>query len=254
MRSGLYRQGASVSFSHLYHAHHNLHTEDLVFWLGLAAQQPGPILELGCGTGRVLIPLAQSGHRVVGLDNDSGMLALLKANLPPALEQAVRVFRADFTRFRLACSFGLILMPCNTYSTLSQDERRSTLRHVREHLSREGAFAVSLPNPDWLRSLPARSPAEVEEVFAHPLDGEPVQVSSAWRRTRAEFVLVWHYDHLKPDGTVERLTVQQKHDLAPVADHLAEFRAAGFAQVQSFGDFDRSDFSADSAELILLAS
>jgi SAM-dependent methyltransferase len=241
-------------FPYLYHAHHSLHTEDLAFWLDLAAQRPGPILELGCGTGRVLIPLAGSGHAVVGLDSDPGMLALLKANLPPALQQNVRVFRADFTRFRLACSFGLILMPCNTYSTLSPEERRLTLIRVREHLSRGGEFAVSLPNPDWLRSLPARSAAEVEEVFAHPLDGEPVQVSSAWRRTRQEFVLVWHYDHLKPDGTVERLTVQRKHHLAPVADYLAEFRAAGFAQLQSFGDFDRSVFSADSPELILLAA
>jgi SAM-dependent methyltransferase len=243
-----------VSFSHLYHTHHSLHTEDLAFWLDLAGQRPGPILELGCGTGRVLIPLAQSGQVVVGLDNDPGMLALLQANLPPALQQNVRVFRADFTRFRLACSFGLILMPCNTYSTLSPEERRLTLIRVREHLSRGGEFAVSLPNPDWLRSLPARSAAEVEEVFAHPLDDEPVQVSSAWRRTRQEFVLVWHYDHLKPDGTVERLTVQRKHHLAPVADYLAEFRAAGFAQLQSFGDFDRSVFSADSPELILLAA
>jgi Uri superfamily endonuclease len=94
----------------------------------------------------------------------------------------------------------------------------------------------------------------VEEVFAHPLDGEPVQVSSAWQRSRREFILDWHYDHLKPDGTVERFTVQQKHSLAPVAEYLAELNSAGFDRVQSFGDFDRSPFSTDSPELILLAS
>jgi hypothetical protein len=111
-----------------------------------------------------------------------------------------------------------------------------------------------MPNPEWLRSLPARAPAEVEVIFSHPLDGEPVQVSSAWRRTRREFILDWHYDHLRPDGTVERLTVQQKHDLTPVADYLAEFRSAGFEQIQSYGGFDRSAFTADSPELILLVA
>jgi ubiquinone/menaquinone biosynthesis C-methylase UbiE len=47
-------------FPQLYHIHHNAHTEDLPFWLKLAQQQGGPVLELGCGTGRVLIPLIQA--------------------------------------------------------------------------------------------------------------------------------------------------------------------------------------------------
>ena len=57
-------------FPQLYHAHHNRSLEDLPFWLELAAQAGDPILELGCGTGRVLIPLAQAGYHTIGLDND----------------------------------------------------------------------------------------------------------------------------------------------------------------------------------------
>ena len=49
----------------VYHAHHNRHLEDLPFWLDLAAQTGDPLLELGCGTGRVLIPLAQAGYRTL---------------------------------------------------------------------------------------------------------------------------------------------------------------------------------------------
>jgi SAM-dependent methyltransferase len=247
-----------MSYHLYYHAHHSLHDEDLAFWLDLAAQQPGPILELGCGTGRVLIPLARSGHAVVGLDRDPGMLALLMARMPAELHQTVMLFRADFTRFHLARSFGLILMPCNTYSTLSKPDRQSVLACVRAHLSAEGMFAISLPNPDWLRSIPSRSDAELEEVFPHPLDGEPVQVSSAWKRTRSrsrpEFILEWYYDHLNPDGSVERLSVQLIHDLTPAAYYLEEIHAAGFERVQSYGGFDRSAFTSDSSEWIILAS
>jgi SAM-dependent methyltransferase len=240
-------------FPLLYHAHHCLHSEDLAFWLDLATKQLGPILELGCGSGRIFIPLAQAGRRVVGLDNDPGMLALLKDHLPPEFGQNALVIQADFTRFHLACSFGLIFMACNTYSTLSPDGRRSTLDCVRRHLQPGGVFAASLPNPDWLRNLPARSPVEVEEIFPHPLDGEPVQVSSAWRRNQREFILDWYYDHLLPDGTVERLAVQLKHGLTPVEDYLEEVRLAGFSQVQTFGGFDRSPFTGEGPELIILA-
>jgi SAM-dependent methyltransferase len=240
-------------FPQLYHAHHSLHSEDLAFWLDLALKQNGPILELGCGSGRILVPLAQAGCTVVGLDNDPGMLALLKEHLPPQYNPQALAFQADFTHFHLAKSFGLIFMACNTYSTLSTDGRRSTLDCVRRHLQLGGVFAASLPNPDWLRSLPARSPVEVEEIFPHPLDGEPVQVSSAWRRTRRALILDWYYDHLLPDGTVDRLAVQLKHDLAPVEDYLEEVRQAGFSQVQTLGGFDRSPFTVESPELIILA-
>jgi SAM-dependent methyltransferase len=245
-------------FYHLYHAHHNLNNEDLAFWLNLAAQQPEPILELGCGTGRVLVPLARAGHTIVGLDNDPAMLGFLQARLPAELSQAVLLLQADFTCYHLACRFGLILLPCNTYSTLSALERQAVLACARAHLSHGGIFAISLPNPDWLRSLPSQSDAEVEEVFPHPLDGEPVQVSSAWRRTRSrtrpEFILEWHYDHLMPDGSVERLSVRLSHDLTPAAEYLEQIQAAGFERVQSFGGFDRQAFTPDSTEWIILAS
>jgi SAM-dependent methyltransferase len=237
----------------LYHAHHSLYKEDIGFWLDLASRQSGPVLELGCGTGRVLIPLAQSGHAVVGLDRDAEMLALLKSYLSLALRQQVMIIQADFTRFHLGQLFGLILMPCNTYSTLAVVERQAVLACVRKHLSPDGTFAVSLPNPDWLRGLAASSPVELEEVFPHPLDGEPVQVSSAWRRTKREFILDWFYDHLMPDGTVERYTTRLRHDLTPAVQYLEEFRLAGFARVQSFGGFERPAFSAESPEWVILA-
>src|SRR5512139_2330905 len=118
-------------FPQLYHAHHNRYLEDIPFWLELAAQHGDPVLELGCGTGRVLLPLVRAGHRVVGLDNDLSMLHFLRSHLDTTLQPAPEVFVADLAAFRLAVRFPLIILPCNTFSTLSAEIRRVALQCVR---------------------------------------------------------------------------------------------------------------------------
>ncbi len=244
------RQGFATpnSFAILYHAHHTRHPDDLAFFSRLAEQYGGPILELGCGTGRVALPLSQQGHRVLGLDADVHMLAHFHsfAKLP--------VFQADMAAFRLAIQFPLILLPCNTWSTLSATTRQATLARVKEHLAPNGIFVVSMPNPILLASLPRRGAPEVEEVFPHPLDGEPVQVSSAWLRGAHFLTFTWHYDYLRADGVTERVTAQARHELLSVEGYLAEFAAAGLKMVSLYGDFDESAYTPESSYLISLLS
>lgn len=237
----------------LYHAHHNAHQEDLPFWLDLARLQGDPILELGCGSGRVLLPLAQAGHFVLGLESDPDMLVVLRENVPPALAERVGTIQADMAAFELGQQFALILLPCNTFSTLTAEARRATLDCVQRHLAPQGLFAVSLPNPTLLRKLLGRSQPEVEESFPHPLDGEPVQVSSSWVRTTGHFVVRWDYDHLLPDGNVERFSMQARHALLSTDDYIAELEAAGLSQAALYGDFDRSPYSHQAPYLIVTA-
>ncbi|HSB66003.1 MAG TPA: class I SAM-dependent methyltransferase, partial [Anaerolineales bacterium] len=147
-------------FPELYHAHHNRHLEDLPFWLALATQTSDPILELGCGTGRLLLPLAQAGFRCVGLDRDLGMLRYLHANLDPSLMAKPHCIAADISHFALQEQFPLIILPCNTFSTLATQQRRDCLSRVHKHLEPGGIFAVSLPNPELWRELP--TPSDIE--------------------------------------------------------------------------------------------
>jgi len=254
MRTGYVRQGEVILLPLLYHAHHSLHTEDLPFWLDLADRTGSPILELGCGTGRVSLPLVQSGHSVVGLDLDRAMLETLQQNTPPSLADRVHLLQADLTDFHLAAAFHLVLLPCNTYSTLIRDQRIAALACIREHLKKGGLFAVSLPNPTLLMRLPSHSSPEVEEIFPHPLDGEPVQVSSGWKRSGRSFLLSWHYDHLLPDGRVERLSAQVRHVLASTQTYLDEFAQAGLQVIETYGDFDRSVYVPESPSLIIIAA
>lgn len=237
----------------LYHAHHSRHLEDLPLWLELARQLGGPVLELGCGSGRVLLQLARAGYMVIGLERDAGMLSVLRENMEPRLQGRVGLLQGDMAAFGFERRFPLILLPCNTYSTLSAGQRQATLDCVRRHLHPQGLFAASLPNPALLRRLPRHAEPEIEESFPHPCDGEPVQVSSGWERTSTDYTVNWYYDHLLPDGRVERLTTQVSHGLALAETYLAELEAAGLRRVECYGDFDRSPYSLQSPSLILLA-
>jgi len=237
----------------LFHSHHSLHQDDIPFWESSAARHPGTLLELGCGTGRVLLALAQAGNPVVGLDKDENMLAFLKNNLTPDLALHVAVIQADFLRFRFSKPFSLIIMPCNTYSTLPANDRRSVLACARQNLSPGGAFTVSMSNPLLLETIPFRSDPQVEDIFLHPLTGDPVQVSSSWERTKKSLTVKWHYDILKPDGDVTRLSTEVLQHIVSFPNYLDEMRQEGFTSYTLFGDFDVSAYSSDSPQLIIEA-
>lgn len=237
-------------FPILYHAHHIRHAEDLPYWLELARRQGSPILELGCGTGRVLLPLAKAGYQTTGLDNDPRMLEFLRSQVTPDLKTSLEIVQADLISFELAKSFKLIILPCNTWTSLSQQQRKAALTAIRSHLEAGGVFAASLPNPNLLRSLPVRSAPKFEEAFAHPLDGGPVKVSSAWKRMDRLFTLFWYYDHQLSDGRTERLTARVTHHLASAKEFIQELTTAGFKIRRLYGDYQRSPFEPRSQTLI----
>lgn len=226
-----------------------MYDEDLSFWQALAAQHPGALLELGCGSGRVLSCLAGTGAQVYGLDHQREPLALLRAGW--RLSQQPRVFVADMRAYRLEAHFTLIYVPCNTFSTLDAAQRAATLACALRHLAPGGAFVASLPNPVALRQVSRMGASEVEDVFSHPGDGAPVQVSSAWERDRQRFRLTWHFDHLLPDGSVERLSAHTAHWLVAAETYQSELATAGFAALTTWGDYAFSSFADDSPQLLL---
>ncbi|MBN2045780.1 MAG: class I SAM-dependent methyltransferase [Anaerolineales bacterium] len=236
----------------LYHLHHLNYLEDLPYWLALADQArdldpAGPILELGCGTGRVMQFLRAEGVRVCGLDFDRQMLAYLKEKDPSAT-----VFLADMTNFSLGHHFPLILLPCNTYSTLSAPQRKATLECVNAHLLPGGCFAASLPNPADLIRMGDSEESGVEETFIHPGTQAPVQVSSSWKTIGGTVTIYWHYDLLQEDGTVQRTTHEISHRLDPAEIYLEEVRQAGFDFI-AHGEFNQTPYHPEADFLIIEA-
>jgi SAM-dependent methyltransferase len=235
----------------LYHAHHQGYDEDIAFWISLAETKELDVLEIGCGTCRVLSRFNPGSVDVVGLDLDFSRLVfasrLFGRNKPV-------LFQSDAENFHLSRCFDLVIMPCNTYSTLPSNTRLHVLNNVKCHLKPDGVFAASIPNPFLLEYLQEEDSheQEVEVVFNHPQDGNPVQVSSSMNIHTNQLHITWFYDHLFPDGRVERHVVQVIHFLDTMDVYKNEILRAGLKLKNQFGDFNRSAFDSQSTNWIFL--
>jgi SAM-dependent methyltransferase len=216
----------------LFHLHHIERDEDVSFWLQLAIEVDGPVLELGCGTGRLLLPLLKSGINLCGLDRNYEMLSYLNSQLPNQFLGQVKTFQADLGYFHLDREFSLIFLACNTLSTLQEKTRKSGLVH--------------------LASLPVLGEPEIEATFSHPSSGNPIQVSSEWRRFERYIDFSWHYDHLLPDGLIERQTVQSRHNMISLGEYKGELREAHLDLINLYGDYDKAIYQDDSPYLIMI--
>jgi SAM-dependent methyltransferase len=120
---------------------------DLDVWHGLAGERPGPLLDLGCGTGRVALELVARGVDVTGVDSDPALVSALAAR---ARERSLRVRTAvaDARSFELARTFALVIAPMQVVQLLGGASGRSAmLRRVRRHLEPGGLFAAALADP-----------------------------------------------------------------------------------------------------------
>lgn len=237
----------------IFHQHHAAEVEDIPFWCEIAKSQQGTGLELGCGTGRVLNKLAQIGHRIIGLDLDFESLVFLRGQLSPQLAGRVDIFVADMIAFHLNQKFSFIFLACNTLSTLTKEMRQQLYTRVGDHLSENGIFVASIPNPFQLEILPELGESEIEEIIVHPTTGDPIQVSNGWKKSGKQVVFTWHYDRLLPDGQVERYSINSKHFIESPEEYLNDLRSVNLTPVDVFGDFDKTAFGKESPYLIILA-
>jgi len=115
---------------------------DLPLWRELADREGSPILDVGAGTGRVALDLAQRGHEVVALDRDARLLNALRRR---GTELALSAIAADARDFALGHRFPLILVPMQTMQLLGGPEGRARfLACAREHLAGGGLLAAAL--------------------------------------------------------------------------------------------------------------
>ncbi len=232
-------------------------TEDLPFWLGLAAERGGPVLELGCGSGRVLLQLAREGQRAVGVDNSPAMLARARARLAQRadLQQHVTLVEQDVRALALEERFPLAILPLNTFAhVLTFDEQRTTLIRVREHLAPGGWLALDIPNAAEVYAAPTGGLTLERTVRDEAHNVELMEFSMlALDRSGQLGHITWIYDELARDGTLRRTRVRMTLRYTFPGEMRALLELAGLKLVSLFGGYQRELFDDGSLRMLVLA-
>jgi SAM-dependent methyltransferase len=242
---------------------------DVPFYLEEAASAgspdaPATVLELGCGTGRILLPLARAGHTVTGIERSKSMLARCEAKLaaePRDVRDRVALHQADARQFTVAASTGdgfrLAVAPFRIlqHLTTTADQLRC-LAAVRRHLVPGGRLVFDVFNPHYSLMTRDRS-AEVEETPELRLaDGRYLRRTVRVTRVRwvdqvSEIELIYH---VRTGSAVERVVhaFPMRWYTPSELEHL--LGRAGFRVERSYGTFDRGPLTDESPEIIIVAA
>lgn len=231
---------------------------DVRYYVDLATASGGPVLEYGCGNGRIAIPIARAGVHVTGVDLSATMLADFRERLarePVPTRARVRVKQGDMRSARLRRRFPLVLCTFNAFLHLytRQDVERFLAR-VRAHLAPRGelVFDVSIPEPEELSRDPAR--AYHSPRFNYPRPGDPsgsvlVKYTERFDYDKIRQVLFVAMDFHPQDGSEPWMTPLAHRQFYP-AELEALLHYNGFEIVTQHGDFDGAPVGPSSDMLI----
>ncbi len=236
--------------------------QDVPFYVEIARDSEGPVLELGCGTGRVLIPTARAGIEIVGLDVSPSMLSVCQEKLSCEIRKVqskVKVLRGDMRHFDLAREFRLVTIPFRGFQHLiTLDDQLSCLSSIHRHLIQGGRLVLDVFNPSLPMLIDEKylEETEVEPEVAMPDGRMVVQRFRAVSRDLANQVidgeLIYYVRH--PHGHQERLVhrFQYRYFFRFEVEHLLV--RSGFQVEEVYSDFDKSPYgSKDPGELIFIA-
>lgn len=224
---------------------------DVDFYRSLAVAAGGPVLELGCGTGRVLLPIAQEGIRCAGVDLSRSMLDILAAEAPPNLTVAhSRMQDFDLGEQR----FKLIYAAFRSFQHLyTIEDQLRTLACVRRHLDEGGLLALDVFAPQ-LDLLSMTRTVEREDAHFNDGDTEVMRsVATSVDHARQMMELKIRFERREPNGSVRSDVeeAQLRYFFRYELEHL--LARAGFDKVEVFGGFDRRSYNYVSGETVVVA-
>jgi SAM-dependent methyltransferase len=243
-----------ANFVRFYDLDEGRFTDDLGLYRWLADEWPGSILELGCGTGRVVAALAQVGHQVTGLDSSAAMLQAAEARLartrPAGLVQLVAADMRDFT---LPSRFAWALCALNSLMHLiTLEDQLAALEATRRHLQPEGHLLLDLTNPDpsWLLE-PGERIVRVgvldDSETGHTVVRQVLQHIDPLAQT---LHLTYMYDEIGAEGVVHRAICPLRLRYLFPSEARLLLERAGFEVEQIYGSYDLEPFDGTTERMI----
>ena len=229
----------------LYDLSYGDYTDDVDFYEQLAQAVDGPILELGAGTGRVALPLAQGGREVVGLDASTAMLDRARQKLSNsrlAKGGSLELVEGDMTAFDLGKRFGMILVAADTFQhLLTTKQQQACLECVARHLEPNSIFAFSVRSPASVAwddaGLP--SPLLLDWTRTDPDTGDLVMKVVAGEADPARMVRrqTYIYDRVH-EGAVSRSVFVAELRYSTQAELELLLQHVGLRVTHVYGDYD----------------
>ena len=232
--------------------------DDIDFYLELAEEIGAPILDVGCGTGRVMIPVAQAGYDVYGIDNNPEMLQLFEQKLTrqPNLRSNITIWEGDLLTIEIPQKFNLILLTFNLLMHFHQPETQlQLLRQLRKWVHNDGVLVFDLPNAGETFSTPDLSSFLLERTFIEPNNGHLVilQSQSNLDRVTQMMHIHWLFDEIQADGTLKRTYAQQFLRYFFLSELSLLLQLTGFRVDAVYGDMARNPFEDGCEQMIVLA-
>lgn len=247
-----------ADIAELYDLEHGDFDADIELLLNFAEVVGDPILELGCGSGRLLVPLARAGFKVTGLDSSRPMLDRARSAIDvEGLGNRITLFEADMVRADESPGgpFGLVIFSLNSLMHLTTPgQQRAALVAAREALDPRGQLIIDTlnPSPETLRHL--MDGPHLEGSWDLP-DGSVVDKWSH-RRASAEpqviDTLLW-YDRTRPDGTLTRTRSSFPLRYIHASELALMLELAGFVEPMFYGSYDLDPYDPESDRLLVTA-
>jgi SAM-dependent methyltransferase len=233
---------------------------DLPFYLDLAEQSRGPVLEIACGTGRVLLPIARKGIDICGVDNSQPMLDILNQNLarePQDVRARITVHEGDMRSFRLNRQFPLVIIPFRPMQHMfTVEDQAAALKTAAAHLTDAGilAFDVFYPKFDMIWT---RVGEEVPEMEWTPPSDPTKLVRRFFRKDAIDkinqifsFTFIFRTYQFGNLILEEAETFRLSYYTYP---HLrALFNLAGLQPVAEYGSFAKTPLDNSAEQMIFL--
>jgi SAM-dependent methyltransferase len=233
---------------------------DVPFYVELAKATGGPVLEIACGTGRVLLNIAREGIEIEGVDNSGPMLEVLWRHLeaePAEVRDRVRVHEGDMRNFRLNRKFPLAIIPFRPMQHMyTVEDQLGSLKTAAAHLEEGGKLAFDVFYPKF-EIIPAGIGEEVLEV-EWQVDGNPQNIVRRYFRKESydkiaqTFSASFLFRTYEGESLVKEETEPLKMSYYTYPQMRALFLLAGLEPVEEYGSFAKAPLDNAASEMIFV--
>jgi SAM-dependent methyltransferase len=228
-----------------------------------AVESGGPVLELGAGTGRITIPIAEDGLSIYALDSDEGMRKALQLKVDILLEDVrkrIVLVGGDMRSFRLDQKFGLVIAPFRAFlHNLTPEDQKACLQSVYEHLRPGGRFAFNVfhPSLQYMSNHAGALAGVWRWAGEYKLEDGSLLIRSEagnYDTVRQRVRSLHRYELYGVDGDLKRVFLHRL-ELAYLypSDIRRLLEEIGFGKIEIAGGFDGRPFKNDTDELVIEA-